>query len=634
MRCGVLASVLLVILAVQGAPANAAVEWTRLRSQNFTFEGDVSEGELRAVARRFEQFREVLGRLLPKARLVTPTPLTVLVFSHDRGFKAVRPLFEGKAVEATGYAVVTSVGTSVAISLEGGENAYRVIYHEYAHLLVSNALPRLPLWLEEGLAEYFSTFELSSNSRRAIVGRPVSLQEVRLLRGRDLLPMSELLAADHNSRLYNVSADRSRFYVQSWALVHYLLLGSPGRAGQFGDFVNRVASGATADAAFAAAFPSADKLPAELSEYVNQFAFSAIEFRFPDEVSSDVRYVLSRMSPAESEASIGHQLLRQRRFSEAESRFRAAMKLDPSTPSAHTGVGLLELLQDRPLEALAPLRKGAELADNDAMAHFALGLAALRCSSAECGKQQGGIDTARKEFLRAVEILPGFPDALSYLGYAEAATGAGLADAERHVLSAISLLPGREDYRLHLAQIYMQQENVAKAQAVLGPIAAASPSVGNKTLARQLLGQMADMQNAKAARETAAAGSAPSSADGRSVAANDGPPPGGGRQALYRTVGDGERRLDGMLEAIECTPGEIVIVVRDASGPHRFSAPKFEAIEFITYRDDMKGTVTCGPQGRAMRVYLTSRQPAKDEAKLATGLEGVAVAVEYLPVQK
>jgi hypothetical protein len=145
---------------------------------------------------------------------------------------------------------------------------------------------------------------------------------------------------------------------------------------------------------------------------------------------------------------------------------------------------------------------------------------------------------------------------------------------------------------------------------------------------------MADMQNAKAARETAAAGSAPSSADGRSVAANDGPPPGGGLQALYRTVGDGERRLDGMLEAIECTPGEIVIVVRDASGPHRFSAPKFEAIEFITYRDDMKGTVTCGPQGRAMRVYLTSRQPAKDEAKLATGLEGVAVAVEYLPVQK
>ena len=92
----------------------------------------MQERDLRDVARRFEQFREVLNRLLPAASFVTPTPLTVVVFAYDRDFKPARPLFNGKPIEAVGYALGSPVGTSIAICLE------------YRRTRVSADLPRVP----------------------------------------------------------------------------------------------------------------------------------------------------------------------------------------------------------------------------------------------------------------------------------------------------------------------------------------------------------------------------------------------------------------------------------------------------------------------------------------------------------
>jgi tetratricopeptide (TPR) repeat protein len=615
-----IAPLVLALLVVPAASVRAAGEWVRVRSTHFTIEGNASGRDLRAVARRLEQFRDVLGQLVPSSRLVTPTPLTVVVFAYNRDLKAVSPLYRGKPIDLGGYAVVSQVGASVAMSLEAGEAAYPIVFHEFAHLLISNAVPRLPLWASEGLAEYYGTFWLSADSRRAIVGRPLSKDQLDLMVGRSLIPMSQLLAAGHDSSLYN-GPDQNRFYVQCWALVHYLLLDNQARAGQFTTFINRVAAGAPPETAFSETIRDVGTLESELSDFAHQLTFGSTQLTFPERVASDERFVEERMSPAQAEAGLGQLLVGLRRYDDARARFAAALKLDPDTASAHTGLGLIELVQDRPLPALPLLRKGAELPGSGATAHFALGLAALRCDSPDCAKQGGGPDTARSELLRAVEILPEFPDALSYLGYAELASGASLDDAERHLLAAIGFLPRREDYRLHLAQVYLARRDFAKAQSVLGPLAASSPDAATKERARQLLGRMADMRIAAAARNDPATTS---------------PPQGGAATLtpLYRTVLDGERRVDGTLEAIECPRPGLVLVIRDATGSHRFTAPSFDKIQFVSYRDDLKGSVTCGPQAPASQVYLTFRLPGNGEPTLAPGIEGVVVAVEFLPRAK
>jgi tetratricopeptide (TPR) repeat protein len=625
---------LLAALALMGHKADAA-DWTRLRSANFTIEGDVSEGELREVALRFEQFREVLRRLMPNARLVTRTPLTVVVFAYDREFKAVQPLYQGKPIDSDGYATVTPFGTAIALSLQKRDAAYPLIYHEYGHLLISDALPGAPLWVEEGLAEYYRTFTLSADMKSAVVGLPLSAGELNLLRGRRLLPMSDLLAADHDSKMYNVGADRQRFYVECWALVHYLEVGSKTRQGQFHAYLNSIARGVPPQTALAQTIPDIGKLETEVSDYLDQPVFVSTRHtssRGP--LATEGSYQSARMTRADAEATVGRLLAEQQRYDEATARLNAALKLDPGSGSALVGLGLIDLMQGRPLDALPRLRQGASLSESDAMAHFALGMAASRCESPECAKQAGLPETARAELARAVELAPEFPDALSFLGFAELAAGADLSAAERHLEAAIAFLPGREDYRLHLAQVYMRERDFSKAQELLGPVAAASPFADLKAAARQLLGQLAAMKNADLGREQMAA-SAVAAAGDRPPSAEAGASSEATAIPVYRRPGEDERRLEGILESILCpTGGGIIVVVRDNPGAHRFWAPSFDAIDFITYRSDLTGRVSCGPQAGAMRVYATSRPAAKGEAPLPQGIEGRVNALEYLPKGK
>jgi tetratricopeptide (TPR) repeat protein len=624
--------VVLAVFALFGREASAA-DWMRLQTANFTIVGDVGANGLRAVALRLEQFREAIRQTFPAAKLVTPAPVTVIVFAHDRDFKAVAPRFQGKPVELTGLATTSPIGSSIAICLEHPDQAYPVVYHEFGHLLINNAARGLPLWLQEGLAEFYRMFDLSDDGRTAVLGKPVEPEEIGRMRER-LLPMSELLAADEGSELYNVSADRDLFYAQSWAFVHYLLLGNTERSRQFTGFLQRLATGVPTARAYSDSFPNADKLEGELTAYVRKFAIRVVRVTFGDRVTGAVDYTLTRMTPAEAQASVGLELVRQGRYDEARVPLEWAMAHGPETASANTGTGLYYLLQGRAADGLRALRKGAELADADALAHFAFGYGALQCTTTECLDAQGGRDTARRELQRAVDLSPQFPEALALLGWAEATGGGDLASAERHFLQAIAFLPGREDYRLNLAQIYLHQENEAKVQEMLGPIAAASPSAANKARARQMLGALASI---RAAREERLAAQpvepAPPAGGGGTPAASSASTGMTEPEAIpvYRVVRERERRARGELSVIECAQGAIVVVIRNAAGAHRFWAPSFDKIDFITYRDDLRGNVSCGRQPGAMQVYLTWRAPAPGEPALPAGTEGRVVAIEYLP---
>lgn len=84
-RFPIIAGILLCLATF--STVQAKDNWTSVRSKNFTLIGNASEKDIRKVATRLEQFRDVFARLFPGARFETPIPTTVIVFKSMSSYK-------------------------------------------------------------------------------------------------------------------------------------------------------------------------------------------------------------------------------------------------------------------------------------------------------------------------------------------------------------------------------------------------------------------------------------------------------------------------------------------------------------------------------------------------------------------
>src|SRR5437762_329034 len=214
------------------APLTAAAKdtWTSVRSKNFFLVGNASEKEMRQVATRLEQFRDVFTRLFSGARFTSPVPTTVIVFKSMGSYKPFNP------GNNDGYFQKGEDVNYITLTTEQSQNPFSVIYHEYVHLLVDNTSGNVPVWFNEGLAEYYSAFNIEED-RKVHLGELIPYHLETLREGK-LYPLRSLFAVDHYSPEYNEGSKRGMFYAESWALVHYLILGNGGqRLPQLGDLL-------------------------------------------------------------------------------------------------------------------------------------------------------------------------------------------------------------------------------------------------------------------------------------------------------------------------------------------------------------------------------------------------------------
>jgi len=225
-------AVTLCLLAVvsQHNPVAAKDNWISLRTKNFFLIGNANEKEIRQVALKLEQFREAFTIIFPKIRFNSAVPTTVVVFKSNSSYAPFKPNANTAGYFQPGpdvnyITLTTDVGNNDpdAIKLTGSQDAFTVIFHEYTHLLVNNTFENAPLWFNEGLAEYYSTFKMADDQKFAL-GTPIG-NHVYLLRDSKMLPLQTLFAVDHKSPHYNESRKQGIFYAQSWALLHYMLIG-------------------------------------------------------------------------------------------------------------------------------------------------------------------------------------------------------------------------------------------------------------------------------------------------------------------------------------------------------------------------------------------------------------------------
>jgi hypothetical protein len=307
----VLAASLCFLICVLPGPAGAAKDtWTSVRSKNFFLVGNASEKEIRQVALRLEQFREASSHLFFKANINSPVPTTVVVFKSVASYRPFQP-----NANTVGYFQSGSDVNYITLTTEtrSEQNPFGTIFHEYTHLLVNNTWSNVPVWLNEGLAEYYSTFAIRDDEKVAL-GRPIAAH-VSVLSDQKMLPLRTLFKVDQLSPYYNESDKQGIFYAESWALMHYLILGHNGRrVPQLGRFLELMDTNVPMEEAFQQAFQiSIENLDKELQGYIAHFSPPSVSGRFESKLASDTEMQSAPITEAEAQAYLGDLLLHSNR---------------------------------------------------------------------------------------------------------------------------------------------------------------------------------------------------------------------------------------------------------------------------------------------------------------------------------
>lgn len=124
-------------------------------------------------------------------------------------------------------------------------------FHQFAHTVISGSLP---VWVNEGLAEYFAYAIWTGDAFITGLVRPNLLGQVQdAIRRRKVIPFAEILTMDQkqwNARLSDPTEARQG-YDQAWAMVHFLAHADEGRyAKPLARFIGDLSRGAEAKEAF------------------------------------------------------------------------------------------------------------------------------------------------------------------------------------------------------------------------------------------------------------------------------------------------------------------------------------------------------------------------------------------------
>ncbi len=438
--------------------------WIEVRTANFTLFSNANERTTTAAGSNLEQLRAVLGSLFGGMKLTSPVPTTIFVFDHPKSFAPYSLLDDGKAKELGGYFSPGPLANNVAIvGNRYSRDVSSIIYHEYIHYVLNTNQAELPLWLNEGLAELYSTFDVEDGV--ASIGYPIGTH-LEWLRNNPLIPMAELVAIDHDSPEYNEGHRRGVFYAQSWALTHMLVMGPPEGSSRATIYANLLRQGIDDEDAFRQAMGGTYReIERELNHYVRgrKFSYSKLpvkeqttgpstvtEMTYP-EVLTRLGGLLMALGPDRSEFAAAH--------------FAAALRIDENYGPAIAGVGRLDELAGRDEAALARYRRAAELAPDDFMINYLLGDALFKqYESAESTEEKTALrDQARAALRRAAVLRPSFAEAWAKLGTTYTWDPIPNDMGVKAMEHAHRLLPKRGDVGFNLTLLYLRRDRLEDA---------------------------------------------------------------------------------------------------------------------------------------------------------------------------
>jgi tetratricopeptide (TPR) repeat protein len=393
--------ILLLFAVIPANFAHAAEQWVRLTTPHFELLTTAGEKKGREGVLYFETVRQFfvdigIGRNTPEKRV------RIVAFRNDKEFRPYAPNEFATAFYAGGadndYIVLSQIGSAY----------YPVAVHEYTHLVVRHGSKDLPIWMNEGLAEFFST--LRPLGKKVAVGDVIRghLEEVTHSR---LIDLNTLFAVDHESPLYNQRNHAGLFYAESWAVVH-MLFASDAYMPKFPAFLKLAVSGQNSAAALRQVYgKSVDEVQRDLMAYLrddhyrNMLAAVKLDQSAEDPqvqpVSAwDADLALAEiMSSSQRQEAIGKKMLER------------LMAEDPKRPEAPAILAELALREGKTEDAIGLFAKASELGATNPEMYY-------RYAMMLWNRSGGGDEAIVKALRKAVELKPDYGEARMRLGFA------------------------------------------------------------------------------------------------------------------------------------------------------------------------------------------------------------------------
>jgi tetratricopeptide (TPR) repeat protein len=567
---------------------------------------------------RLEQFREafsqIFSQIFSRPVINSSVPINVIVFKNDSEYSPFKPRGQGSPADVAGHFQSSGDVAYIALAARrGGANPYAVIFHEYVHAVTNGGAlfappgATLPTWLSEGLAEYFSSVELTGGARKVRLGGVIP-SHARLLRDRPLIPLGTLLTVDQASPFYVDTDKKSLFYAESWALTHFLLRPG-GRRSQFRQFINELAEGKPADLSFNRAFQTDyAAIEQELKNYVCSGAYPAEELTFAHQLGLTDEAPTAPLSEAEVQAYLGDMLWRINRYAEGEAFLNRALSIDPGLASAHQSLGTLMLRQNRYAEARRGFRRAIEAGSQDYLAYYYYAFAIHR-EQAGAGQYVSDFpEESVKEMREALGIArrlnPDFADTYRLLAFIDMICGEDLDEAINLINRATSLAPLREDIVYTLAQIQLKRKDYSAARQTAMRLAGGAKS-DVRERANSMLENIAKIEGLLAQMK----------AEGQSSPAP--PPPG------ERFQGD---KVRGLLTRIDCDDAGVTLTVKTESRSFKFRTTRASQLILVKYTPDVPNSMTCDAINPARPVIVTYHSHAQP----GVGSDGEPIGVEFM----
>ena len=476
--------VLTAAICVASLNATAAEKWNSLRSKNLTVVGNATEAQLRAAASDLEQFREAYLDVFTDTMKTATVPTVVVVFRNDEAYRPFKPLVEGAtAVGITGY--FQPAEEVNYISLVAGQPIPKGVLHQYAHALTRDLPTSIPLWFTEGIAEFYSTFDIMTKEKAYSLGQRIP-QHVDLLKKNPFIPLDELFAMDRSSPQYNEAQRTSAFYAQSWALVNYLLVGlNSTRQAELGEFLRLMTQGKRAPDAFQTAFKTDYKsMLAELDYYVRErsdWPPKGGALRAKNEIEKDMK--ARGLSEAESEFYAGDLLLHMSRLSEAEGHLKQATTLDPKLAMAQSAMGFLRYRQDNIPDAVSYLKRSAEIDPKNHLAHYYYAFVLDKSANSV----MDDLEVKRTELGKAIDLLPQYVPAYELLAYLNITADIDYNGTTRTAAKSQQLRSRQHaNIRFLIAQVLVKKKDLDQADKFLQLVINSSAEPGLREGAQNL----------------------------------------------------------------------------------------------------------------------------------------------------
>jgi Flp pilus assembly protein TadD len=594
----------LAILACSGAlgAGDPNQGWVEVRSAHFVVSTNAGEKDGRRLAGQFEQIRTLFHSAFGNLRVDPAQSILILAAKNENTMKMLLPEdWEVKGhVHPAGLYQQGEDKHYVILQLDSaGANPFHALYHEYTHALLHLNFTGLPLWLDEGLAEFYGNSQLGEKESR--IGT-IDETHLYILGQNKLLPIETLLNVEQGSPHYNEANRASVFYAESWALVHYLMTDPEAQKRQL--LKNFLAawdkSGNQIEAA-QQAFGDLKAFGKVIEGYSRQTAFRVALFKNQQQ-AADKNYAVRSLTPGEVLALRGDCAAHRQMLEQARPLVEQAVQAEPNLAIGHEALGYYLYRKEDQSGADKEMKKAMELGSTSFVPPYYHGMLLLRGGLGRAEAAQEAI----KNFQKATAINARFAPAYEGLAQAYSLSPETQKQAVEAGIQAAKLDPTTHAYVINLVYLLLNNDRVADAQQLAQRLVEKAASREEKRTAQDLVNRIKEREQWVQERKSQIEAAANVTTKAAVVSAPATSEPATSPSTPVPRDLSTLMAVDGAVRAIDCSHKPAVTVTLSVGSPPLiFHAADFAKVGVTGKGNDVPGLDSCEKwKGRRVRIWF------------------------------